>query len=84
MGLGAARALAARGADVTVTSRSGDRLATAVERVLDGLEPADGADRIGTVGGVVCDLGDVTSIHEAVAGLERIDHLVGHGSRGAR
>lgn len=76
MGRGAARALAARGASVLVTSRSAERLGDAVNGVLEGLAPVDGASALGEVRGVVCDLGDSESIRAAVAGVERLDDLV--------
>jgi NAD(P)-dependent dehydrogenase (short-subunit alcohol dehydrogenase family) len=76
MGRGAARALAARGADVTITSRSADRLDDAVREVADGLRPLDGVAAPGTVRGVVCDLADRDSVRAAVARPTRLDHLV--------
>lgn len=76
MGRGAARAFAARGGDVVVTSRTAERIPAAVDAVRSGLAPADGASRLGTVSGVVCDLADETSVRRAVAEPARIDHLV--------
>jgi NAD(P)-dependent dehydrogenase (short-subunit alcohol dehydrogenase family) len=76
MGRGAARALAARGADVVVTSRSRDRLGDATKAILDGLSPADGAKRMGTVSGVVCDLADHDLVRDAVGHPARLDHLI--------
>jgi NAD(P)-dependent dehydrogenase (short-subunit alcohol dehydrogenase family) len=76
MGRGAARALAARGAAVTVTSRSSERVPAAVAAVLHGLEPADGSPSTGPVDGVPCDLSDQQSVRAAVAAPPRLDHLV--------
>lgn len=76
MGQGAARAFAARGGDVVVTSRSADRLDRAAAGVRDRLEPADGAARTGAVEAVVCDLGDEAAVRAAVDGLDALDHLV--------
>lgn len=83
MGLGAARALAARGAAVTITSRSPDRLPVAVTAVLDGLQPADGSPSIGPVDGVECDLADQPSVQAAVAAPPRLDHLIVTAAPGA-
>jgi len=76
MGRGAARAVAARGGDVMVTSRSVQRLAEAVSAVTDGLAPADGATALGSVEAVVCDLNDESSVREAVRAPDRLDHLI--------
>ena len=76
MGRGAARAFAARGGDVTVTTRSADRLDAAIAAVADGLEPAGGSTSVGAVHGVVADLGDPDTLSAAVAIPERLDHLV--------
>ncbi len=76
MGRGAARALAARGADVAITSRNADRLDEAVRTVADGLHPLDGVAAPGAVRGVVCDLADPDSVRAAVAQPARLDHLV--------
>lgn len=76
MGRGAARAFAARGGDVTVTTRAADRIEGAVAAVLEGLEPVDGAPSVGAVDGVVCDLGDLGSVRAAVGSGSRLDHLV--------
>ena len=51
MGRGAARAIAARGGDVTITSRSAGRLDEAVAKVADCLQPADGVATVGAVRG---------------------------------
>jgi NAD(P)-dependent dehydrogenase (short-subunit alcohol dehydrogenase family) len=76
MGRGTARAFAARGGDVVVTSRSADRLDGAVAAVRDGLVPADGAERLGDVRAVACDLGDPAGVRAAVEGLDALDHVV--------
>jgi len=76
MGRGAARALAARGATVVVTSRSAARIDAAIAGVTDGLAPADGADVMGPVSGVACDLVDPDTVRAAVAGLAALDHLI--------
>jgi NAD(P)-dependent dehydrogenase (short-subunit alcohol dehydrogenase family) len=75
-GRGTAWAVAARGGDVVVTSRSADRLHAAVSEVLDGLVPLDGARQLGQVTAVSCDLADETSVRAAVAAPDRLDHLV--------
>ena len=76
MGRGAARAVAARGGRVVVTSRSADGLPAAVAGVLDDLSPLDGVDRVGPVTGAVCDLGDPDSVRAAVLDAPGLDHLV--------
>ena len=76
MGRGAARAYAARGGDVWVTSRAEDRLERAVAAVLDGLEPLDGARALGAVHGVACDLSDPDSVRTAVARPPELTDLV--------
>jgi NAD(P)-dependent dehydrogenase (short-subunit alcohol dehydrogenase family) len=76
MGRGAARAYAARGGEVWVTSRAEDRLEQAIAAVLDGLEPLDGARATGGVQGVACDLGDLASVTAAVARPPELTDLV--------
>ncbi len=76
MGRGAARAFAARGGDVVVTSRSADRLDDAVRAVAHDLEPTDGVQRVGAISAVVCDLNDVVSVTKAVENLDALDHLI--------
>lgn len=76
MGRGAARALAARGASVVVTSHSVGRLDDAVGAVSSDLVPVEGVQVVGEVRGVVCDLGDPDSVRGAVESLPIVDHLV--------
>lgn len=76
MGRGAARAFVARGGDVTVTTRSEDRIEAALSAVLAGLSPVDGATALGAVHGVICDLGDLDSVRAAVEAPPRLDHLL--------
>lgn len=76
MGRGAARAIAARGGDVAITSRTADRLPAAIDGVRDGLVPLDGVATVGAVTGVVCDLGDEESVRRAVAEQDGLDHLI--------
>lgn len=76
MGRGAARALASRGCDVVVTSRSDDRLPAAIDGVAADLRPTDGVGRTGSTHGAVCDLTDAASVRDAIGGMDRLDHLV--------
>lgn len=76
MGRGAARAVAARGGDVVVTSRSPERVGDAVAAVLRDLAPADGAAALGRVRGAACDLTDLDGVRAAVADVGVVDHLV--------
>ncbi|MBC8092546.1 MAG: SDR family oxidoreductase [Pseudonocardia sp.] len=76
MGRGAARAFAARGGNVVVTSRTTDRLPGAVAAVAADLTVADGASEVGTISAVVCDLADEESVRRAVGEPPAVDHLV--------
>lgn len=76
MGRGAARAVAARGGTVWVTSRSAGRLDAARAAVSEGLEPVDGAPAPGDVHATVCDLADPDSIRAAVLAPPALDHLI--------
>jgi NAD(P)-dependent dehydrogenase (short-subunit alcohol dehydrogenase family) len=76
MGRGAARALAARGAHVLVTSRSQESADAAARALSTGLEPVDGGTSVGSVVGVACDLLDPASLDAAFADVTVVDVLV--------
>lgn len=82
MGRGAARAVAARGGEAWVTSRTADRLADAQAAVTQGLEPRDGATGLGVVHATLCDLADADSVRDAIAAPPTLDHLIVTASPG--
>jgi NAD(P)-dependent dehydrogenase (short-subunit alcohol dehydrogenase family) len=76
MGRGAARAIAARGGEVVITSRHAEQIPAAIDAVLADLVPADGSPAVGRVRGVVCDLTRPDVVRDAVVGCGRLDHLI--------